>query len=586
MIMIPIYLCLLPIIIILLIILIVLSFIYYAYNFQFIKKSFTSQNLQDTIFSSVNLAEWYSRMRGGDTPHPCRLYSVPATGGNDNKYKINFSKYITIKSLLKNDYCILPINDIEEKNPKLEIEFKEENNNKYCFEIYKKSKKDKIYLDILMYNSEDIRYKKFSERLIILKKVCKNMNLLIPNYKLFNYNNHFSNQFKKIFEDKYPSMIIFKSPDKKYFNFGSTYKWVNRKLLEIYGTIKFDKKNNKFLIGNSELKSEEFPLDKYIDEYIEKLKKTKVKLSNFDKVKVIIDEEKPTIVKQTHRDIKDIYSEQLSPSESWIQMNKGLIIDSFLGNTLEVLKRIHRNEAENKLFTSIENNKSLMDIGSGRGANWSMWKRKKIDVYAIEPDKNNYKKLVDKKKLYDKIHTLQAYGQDNKKILKFIPKTGVDYITSIYSLTFFDYKDEKMLDSLISLIDDSLKPGGLFIGQVMDGEKLLQTKGNKDLEISYECKSHKQEKDINYSNIFKIDCNPYKIIIYDKNKVFINIDDPVTLVKDQWEYIVDFKKLTSKLKEKNIILENTGFLDKEAEILNECPQWFSKLSRYFIFKKM
>ena len=143
-----------------------------------------------------------------------------------------------------------------------------------------------------------------------------------------------------------------------------------------------------------------------------------------------------------------------------------------------------------------------------------------------------------------------------------------------------------MLDSLISLIDDSLKPGGLFIGQVMDGEKLLQTKGNKNLKISYECESDKRKKDINYSNIFKIDCNPYKIIVYDKNKVFINIDDPVTLVKDQWEYIVDFKKLTSKLKEKNIILENTGFLDKEAEILNECPQWFSKLSRYFIFKKM
>ena len=43
--------------------------------------------------------------------------------------------------------------------------------------------------------------------------------------------------------------------------------------------------------------------------------------------------------------------------DTWIQMNKGLTLDSFLGNTLEVLKRLHRNIAEEKLFNNIENNK-------------------------------------------------------------------------------------------------------------------------------------------------------------------------------------------------------------------------------------
>ena len=120
--MVPIYLCLLPLIIILLIILIVLSFIYYVSGST--KNLFTSQNLQDTLSSVANIAP---------------MVKLATRGGNinnlsNNKYKINFPKYITIKSLLKNDFYVLPINDIEEKNPKLEIEFKEEKNNNYCFD--------------------------------------------------------------------------------------------------------------------------------------------------------------------------------------------------------------------------------------------------------------------------------------------------------------------------------------------------------------------------------------------------------------------------------------------------------------------
>ena len=157
----------------------------------------------------------------------------------------------------------------------------------------------------------------------------------------------------------------------------------------------------------------------------------------------------------------------------------------------------------------------------------------------------------------------------------------MDYITFIYSLTFF-FKDEETLDNLVKLIDNSLIDGGLIIGQVMDGKRLLDSASDKSI----------------YSEVKKIglfDCAPFNIKL-EKNKVnkesngiagkvFININDPISLVHDQWEYIVDFEKFAKKLSNVGIMLQETGFLDKEAKLLNKCPAWFTRLARWFVFKK-
>ena len=321
--MIPIYICLLPVIIILLIILIVLLYIRFLYV--------------------------------GDKKTLSDITSMVIGGGNkllkNNKYKVNYPKYITIRSLLKEDFYVLPITDSEFSDntneddinyPKIDIIFKKYNSKEYCFEIYRLSKKKIIFSDIIKYEDEDIRDKDFNQRMKLLEKACKEMNLLKFDYKFFNHNNHFGNQFKEIFDNNKPLIIIFKSPSKNYYKYGSTYKWVDKTILTIYGNIV----KNKFMIDDFELKNNEFPLNKFINKYN---KKTKVKL--------FIKDGKPEIeIDKSH--ISKIQNDSLIQynivKDTWIQMNKGLILDSFLGNTLEVLKRLHRNIAEEKLFNNIE----------------------------------------------------------------------------------------------------------------------------------------------------------------------------------------------------------------------------------------
>jgi ubiquinone/menaquinone biosynthesis C-methylase UbiE len=255
----------------------------------------------------------------------------------------------------------------------------------------------------------------------------------------------------------------------------------------------------------------------------------------------------------------------------WRAMNKGMTVDSFLGNDLSIMKKLHRSMEYPLIFSNIPNNSTILDIGAGRGANIMHWKQKHLEVYAVEPNKSNYLILEKKIKLYHNLKFLNAYGQDSNKILKFIGDKKMDVVIMIYSLTFF-FETEKILDNFVDLVNKSLKPNGLFLGTVMDGHRLLAKADKKGI----------------------FDCPPFTIKIENKTKkktlisqkVFINIDDKVSLVKNQTEYLVDFDLLQKKLKKKHIYLEKTGFVGSTKDnILNECPRQFTKMMRWFIFKK-
>lgn len=493
--------------------------------------------------------------------------------------------FINAGSLLRNDYYVFATNDdriinfpyirtfywrtkngmncLEVIQPEVDIE----DNKTTKKEIQEKQMKDKkwaipIILDIIKYHDRDIRNLDFDKRLKILEDFCSEVKLEVPKYTLFNHTKNFGEQFSKILmggsEKQKIKIIIFKDPNKKYFYSKSSYKWINRNLLEMIGMIRGE--NVEFLRfkGKEEqsapLINDEFPLRDLIKSYKGEKEDVIIYIENdILKIKSAIKGEidKITLL----NDAKNI----------WIQMNKGLTIDGFLGNTLDVMKKLQRVSIDSKLFSHIDEHSSILDIGAGRGANIFMWKRKKLDVYAVEPDSVNYDKLVDKKNIYS-IHTLKAGGEDSSKIMNFIPDEGVDYVAMIYSLTFF-FKTEKILNNLVNLIDKALKPRGYYIGAVMDGNKLLKWAKEKD----------KKEK--------KINCPPFYIKIKDDHDVLINIDDPVSLVKNQKEYIVDFELLKKKLNNIGIILDNTGFLEKEANLLNKCPKKFTELSRWFIFRK-
>jgi len=576
------------------------------------------------------------------------------TGGGENPFdscKVSQSRYISVKSLTRNDLYVLAINDSRIiRQPELRVMFWKTKNGMQCFEVIypeidakgaspnelidNQKEKDKskthaipIITDILKYNDEDVKYKRFDERMLLLKKACSDIEMVCPKYILFNHRKNYGDQFKKIMLSSMNrdsseasdsdsidiKCMIFKSNEKPYFHYTSTQKWIDKKLLEIYINVtasdasdNFDFASDEFSVGYlmSEIKGKGL-YRIYVDgsDLMSPVKIEKVCNSSLDASEY-------SYPRRNYKENMNI----------WREMNKGLIKDSFLGNTLHVLKALHRTAAENNLYRHLEDNKTVLDMGAGRGNYFWMWKRKNLDVYAVEPDNINYKLLLNKKKMYD-FKSLQAYGQEDDKILKFMDGQKVDYITFIYTLTFF-FENDKTLDNLVKLIDKTLKKGGLLLGQVMDGKRLLASTSDKSIysevdeaESATRGKSKKKKtlkrketkeptstKEISTTSKSEIikkvgiyDCAPYMIKVYPsigKNtgllgkKVFINIDDPITLVKNQWEYVVDFETFAHKLKSVDIILQNTGFLDEESELLNKCPKWFTKLGRYFVFKKI
>jgi len=568
-------------------------------------------------------------------------------GGNNNFKNTEFSscrvsipRYIKINSLVHNDFNVIAINDkrivihpklrpmfwrtesgmqcFEIIQPELdELELNPKENNSNCI-IEKQNRNKKIngavsnpkhntpiIIDILKYNDRDVRNTKFDERMILLKKICIDIKIDFPKYKKFKHYEHFGKQFKKIIKSN-TKCIYFKSNDKPYFHPASSYKWIDKNLLRIVVVSNNVKNHYGF-----DFDTDEFPIDKLIDSLPEKIKKSK------NKQKFIISMDLNTSkikIKKVSKSfsISSNYKENIN---TWIEINKGITLDGLLGNTIDYLKKMHRNAAEKYLYKHIDNNKFLLDIGSGRGNYFRMWKQKHLNVYAIEPDSISYKQLEKKKKFYD-FKSLNTRGQNYDGIMKLLDGEKMDYITFIYSLTFF-FKDDETLDNLIKLIYDSLAKGGIFLGQVMDGNRLINSSTNKSIysEIvdssdnehnrTKNNKSKDPDKKIvkTVRKIGLFDCKPYNIKLYLKRsfhllnksnnlldtgisgKVFINIDDPISLVHDQWEYIVDFEKFTKKLDKIGIKLQSTGFLDREADLLNRCPEWFTRLSRWFIFKK-
>lgn len=478
------------------------------------------------------------------------------------KYRIPYYKFVDLGSLFKHNYYIACFDNITDNYKTSILSIK-----KTILEVLLVKKNKTILIDILCYNAKDVRSMDFKNRLEIMETICcNNKQLILPKYKLFDNTKNFGIQFNNILSCTQSNLLSIAKVDMLIFKHTGKYfeqplMWLKQDLLKIYGTIV----NNKLYLdrynnGKIVLENDEFPLDRLIN-------------NRNGSVCIYVAKNEICIKEIQSNEIKRNLGEHMFGygRQVWIQMNKGLTLNDLLGNSLAILKKLHRICADNRIFSYINSDGKLLDIGSGRGANWLMWKNKNLEVFAVEPDDDNYKLLVKKSNLYNSIHTLKTVGQNNNEILEFIPSDGVDYITSIYSLTFFNYKNKDEINNLVTLINKSLKSGGLFMGLVIDGKRLLSTA--KDVNATYD------------KEVINITCPPYTIKIYDNNKVYINIDDPITLVTDQWEYIVDFDLLVNELKNKKINLVETGFLSKEAELLNKCPQWFTKLARYFIFKK-
>ena len=243
--------------------------------------------------------------------------------------------------------------------------------------------------------------------------------------------------------------------------------------------------------------------------------------------------------------------------------------------------REYHNAIKKALINNYTSQKYVLDLGAGKGGDLGKYFFAKIaHLWAIEPNEQYVKydedSFVERLKKYDitfksKVEVLISKAEDTQKISNFI-KNSIsrqkipDVICSFFSISFF-FKDQKILDNFINTINSNLQTGGLFIGTMMDGERLytdLETNNGKIIQ----------------PNCFEINRNYQK----DKNLdigMEISIDYKTTAtVKDvQIEWLAPFNILKDMLLKNNIQLVDTGFMD-DSEIYKSLPLVNEKLFTY------
>ena len=162
--------------------------------------------------------------------------------------------------------------------------------------------------------------------------------------------------------------------------------------------------------------------------------------------------------------------------EIWNNMRDPITVKTITGENL-VLMFKNNNRIKMELIMRMDKGSMILDIGSGIGGDIGKWSKAKLDrVYALEPNQDRVevlRKRIEDSGLNDlnELITIIPYAaEDVKKIDEALGGRKVDYITSMFSLSFF--KDFKTIRTLLSRF---LKPTGSFIYFTIDGDAVLET---------------------------------------------------------------------------------------------------------------
>jgi len=259
------------------------------------------------------------------------------------------------------------------------------------------------------------------------------------------------------------------------------------------------------------------------------------------------DKEKPNFVKVA----LDVFEDMVRPFEDYELIN--------ILKPLYYYRKLH-NRIKSGIIETYCKNKSILDLGIGRGGDLGKYERQNIvNLFGVEPNVSNGKEFLERLEEHsfiDKVKLIRAKAQDTKVIVKEVGVDGVDIVSSFFSLSFFFF-NENDLDNLVQTISQNLKEDGLFIGTTIDGERT---------------------KLVSKSILFKGGF----LKLNTDNTVTINIKDGI--VGEQVESLVDFKLLESKLKEVGIHLVKSEFFEMDQK-LTENENKLNSLYRTFVFKK-
>lgn len=236
--------------------------------------------------------------------------------------------------------------------------------------------------------------------------------------------------------------------------------------------------------------------------------------------------------------------------------------EALLGETNELMRKYH-NRLKSGLFA--QGRGVLLDIGSGRGGDIAKWKNYDM-VLCVEPDEKNIKEFhsrlsKEKTNVREKIHILQARGQDTKAIRDFVTKhlgrSGtVDVVSMMDSLTFFF--DGESLEHLKSTINKCLKPSGLFLWKALDGRMVKKAMQRSD-KLSFGLHDSLTKGEGEY-----------------EGRLHVNI---VPHVVDVHEYYTDIDTLMTTLEMKGTVLHATA----EDELIKDDYKVLSTMYAYSTF---
>ena len=272
------------------------------------------------------------------------------------------------------------------------------------------------------------------------------------------------------------------------------------------------------------------------------------------------DKEKPNFKSITGKPntVDSVWRDMKNPFEEYRLVN--------LFKPIRKMRRLH-NLIKRNLISSYCKQKIVLDLGIGNGGDLSKYLNANTSfIFGVEPYDKNYNELLNRltDELKDKVKLIKKRAQDTKDIVKIVGNKGVDIVSSFFSLSFFFFKDRPTdVDELVQTISQNLKEGGYFIGTTIDGEKtkkFLQKQNNQKFEFE----------------------GGYIKLNDDETVIIESIGN---IVQTQKESLVDFKKLVDKLKDVDIILENSDFFPPSENALSKEEYHLNSLYRTFVFKK-
>lgn len=491
--------------------------------------------------------------------------------------------------------------------------------------------KEFLVFDILYDRGENLMELPFEERFLHLRKLLEN-SFPIKLKTFFNQSsipNRIKNTIKTIPNKNWSNdgLILNKSNANYSSNF-SVFKWKPSDKMSIDFYIKSSDVPGKFVLyvkdGNKLVAFEgtdKFPV---LPIYLGPIKLEPDQIGEFRYVN------EKWIFDRYRRD-RDEPNNKSTALSVWQDINKPLELETITGTNLILMRKYH-NDIKRDMYKNIVTNK-IIDIGSGRFGDLNKITNKTI--YAIEPNKSNIEKGIERlldqnfKKIGENKYTkndtqiisINLFGQDPKLPL-LVGKS--DAIVAFNSLTFF-FKSENDLNSLLINIDKILSKNGLFIGIVMDADKLLTmldpeyklryklsktqdyfdidnylfrqeplTFTNKEFKLTSDSNNEKITELVNKLKIkpkneiitesWKILLNKFNLSNNFGNEILIDLYDSDAIVKNQVEWLVNFDFLTEKLSTIGLELIETKFLDNNIN-LSESQNELSSLYRTFIFKK-